>query len=228
MAVSRSASACGPVPAPARPRAGPGGRGRRAAPRRRCRARSRAGTGRSRQRARRPHHGSRAPRSPRWRGRTKSATANRSEGSTRSRPACGTRARSAALDLGRPDVEAAVDLARIGRDDRHGPPGGDDPFGQPDGELGLAGRGRAGDDDQRRSAMRHSTTPAGRPAGVDVLDGIRGQSRPCSVSQSLATSSMSFWSTATSTPRRVSSSVVILADAASSSAAKAAASTWAR
>ena len=49
---------------------------------------------------------------------TKSATLNGWSGSTRSRPWWATRARSAGARLGRPDVEAAEDLARIGRDDR--------------------------------------------------------------------------------------------------------------
>ena len=158
---------------PATGRVPPGGRraatGRRAAGRprvgrgrpdrwgaRRCRGRGRRPAGRAR--CRRP--GSR--RRPRPPGRrrtpsacaTKSATLNGSSGSTRSRPWCGTRARSAGGGLGRPDVEAAEDLARIGRDDRRRAGRRADRLGEADRELGLAGGGRPADDDEGRHARR--------------------------------------------------------------------------
>jgi hypothetical protein len=49
-------------------------------------------------------------------------------------------------DLGRTDVHAAVDLARIGADDLDVADG----FGESQRESRLAGRGRAADDDERR------------------------------------------------------------------------------
>ena len=54
----------------------------------------------------------------------KSATVNGSSGSTRSRPWCGMPRRSAERRLRGPDVEAAIDLARVGGDDlgRRSPP----------------------------------------------------------------------------------------------------------
>ena len=82
----------------------PGADGRRRSAARRCRGRGRPRAGRARCRRR----GSRRRRAPRGRARTprawaaKSATLNGSSGSTRSRPWCGTRARSAAVALAVP------------------------------------------------------------------------------------------------------------------------------
>ena len=68
--------------------------------------------------------------------------------------------------LGRPDVEAAEDLAGVGRDDRDRAAVALDRLGEPDGQLGLAGRGRPADHDQRRHLrlVRHAPTSAPRSA----------------------------------------------------------------
>ncbi len=66
--------------------------------------------------------------------------------------------------LGRADVQAAIHLPRIGRDDRRGPAFCDERLRQPDPELGLAGRGRARDDDERwgvgHLAILHERCPS--------------------------------------------------------------------
>ena len=111
----------------------------------------------------------------------KSATLNGSSGSTRSRPWCGTRARSAAVDLGRADVEAAEDLARIGRDDRHGPAARRRPPPEPDRQLGLAGGRGARDDDERRG-VGHAPTSAPRSAYGPAWSMRTRTSRPTSAS----------------------------------------------
>jgi hypothetical protein len=56
--------------------------------------------------------------------------------------------------LGRPDVEAPVDLARIGRDDLRIAAGRPQGERELDGEARLAGGGRAADYDERRPAVR--------------------------------------------------------------------------
>ena len=73
-------------------------------------------------------------------------------GSTRSRPWCGMPRRSVDRRLRRPDVEAAVDLSRVGRDDLGGDPLPRQARRDVDREPGLAGRRRAGDDEQRRAS----------------------------------------------------------------------------
>ena len=74
-----------------------------------------------------------------------------------------------------PDVQAAEDLPRVGRDDLGGRPLPRDPLGEPDREPGLAGRGRTGDDEEGRRGGRHALTsvpPQGiRPGVVDAHDG---------------------------------------------------------
>ncbi len=57
--------------------------------------------------------------------------------------------------LGRPDVEAAVHLARVGREDLGRDPSTPEPVRQPEREPGLARRGRPGDDQKRRT-RRHA------------------------------------------------------------------------
>ena len=157
-ASGRSRSGARRAPRRHRPRAPPRaralGRGRSAARPCRGRGRRRAGRARSRRRGsrRRPRPAIAASAGPAC--AAKSATLNGSSGSTRSRPWCGTRARSAALDLGRADVEAAEDLARIGRDDLGRPASAMSASASRDRQAGLAGRGRAGDDDERRCAAR--------------------------------------------------------------------------
>jgi hypothetical protein len=61
-------------------------------------------------------------------------------------------------DLRGPDVEPAVDLPRVGADDLGRAALGDEPFGEAEREPGLAGRGRAGDDEERR-VRRQATAP---------------------------------------------------------------------
>ena len=75
--------------------------------------------------------------------------------------------------LGRADVEAAEDLARVGRDDRHGPAVRADRLGEPDRELGLAGGRRAGDDDEGRGGSPRRSRPderASQRVRAGVLD----------------------------------------------------------
>ena len=59
-------------------------------------------------------------------------------------------------DLGRADVHAAEDLPRVGADDLHVAEG----VGQGQGELRLAGRGRAGDDEERWERLRQDDRAA--------------------------------------------------------------------
>ncbi len=66
-------------------------------------------------------------------------------------------------DLGRADVETAVDLPGVGRDDRDRPPLGQLSFRQADGESGLAGGGRAGDDEERRDGGHDGHTARAMP-----------------------------------------------------------------
>ena len=83
--------------------------------------------------------------------------------------------------LGRPDVEAPVDLARIGGDDLDRSAARRERLGELDRERGLAGRGRAADDDERRrrghaDARRPAVMPDRHPAqrvGPGVLDADR-------------------------------------------------------
>ena len=69
--------------------------------------------------------------------------------------------------LRRPDVEPAVDLARVGRDDLGGDPLPRQALGDVDREARLAGRGGARDDEERREpsgAVAHSGASVPRSA----------------------------------------------------------------
>ncbi len=61
--------------------------------------------------------------------------------------------------LGGPDVEPAVDLARVGRDDLGGDALGGERLGEADRQAGLAGRRGAGDDEERWSVTPRRALP---------------------------------------------------------------------
>ncbi len=87
------------------------------------------------------------------------------------------------VHLGRADVEPAVDLAGIGRDDDHGPPLPEVRLGKADAQSGLAGGGGARDDDERWAGdhrpiltewPRSRTDGAARPVPSPWHDDVAG------------------------------------------------------
>ena len=134
------------------PPAGRGRQRRRAATRRAGRGRPRGGRDPCRRRGSRARRGRRSRPAPGPRGRAKSATRERLIGVDevepvmRDAPALGRRR------LRGPDVEAAIDLPRVGRDDLGGDPLPHQALRDVDREPGLAGRRGAGDDEQRAAA----------------------------------------------------------------------------
>ena len=119
------------------------------------------------------------PRSASSAWRAKSATLNGSSGLDEVEAVMRDAAPFRERDLGRADVEAAIHLPRVGRDDL----GARDRLCEVQREAGLAGRGRAGDDDQRRiwkrrpvpgvSALAHRATAA----DVACEPSVRGRER---------------------------------------------------
>ena len=72
--------------------------------------------------------------------------------------------------LGGADVEVAVDLPRVGRHDLGGDPAGEQAFRERDREPGLAGGGRAADDDERGEGHAGSGQPAAEGVRPSVVD----------------------------------------------------------
>jgi len=88
---------------------------------------------------------------------------------TEVRDACSIRCR----DLGRPDIEPAEDLARVGRDHRGGPASAAHRFTEPDRQLGLARGGRAGQDDERWGRRHAADERASQRVRAGVVDADR-------------------------------------------------------